>query len=437
MSRQPSPARMPEQRHAGPARAFTLIELLVVMVIMSIMASALMAVLGIAQRQARIANTRSIMMKVDQAIRLFRNDMKVYPWQTDLSGADSDPAKLGNNLAFRLAWKPADDSERTAYDQHFQADLRAIHAKFVYRTGQQIGLPGGDGSHAFRTPNIANEPYTTNILMEPSSLRVATPQQDDPTRAFIATRLDGYVMTRGLVLSRLADEVTSLRYIAGQLDVTAGGAAAVLTAPQGIDPALPADKAAHPEEDGRYADWYYKPDWPNVWHHGYHYVPYNKPGALGDDSRGPVLDGASIPDPVASPGVHPVQGFRADYLSDAFHRRADAGDRGEIDPTGNAILDAWGNPLVYVCAVSPGAKGYAHACDNGGGRIDERRYGLGPQGRDATSSLHSDIRSTAAAAYVLEFELWSAGQDGRIETGRDAAVNRDNVGVVAYAKGLE
>lgn len=416
-------------------RGFTLIELLVVIAILATLGGLLMAVLGITQKQARITGTKSILMKVDQAIRLFRNDMKVYPWQSDLSTAESDPGKLTNNLGFRLAWKPADDAERLAYTRRMQADLNAIHARFRYIDGQRIGQPNGDGTHAFRTPNVANKPYVTNILLEPSSLRVATPLQDDFTKSFVPTRLDGYVITRGLVLSRLADEVTSLRYIAGQLDVESTGDALSLPAPTGIDPALPEDKALFPEEDGRYASWYYRPDFPLVWQLGYLYVPYNRTGTLGDDSRGPVLDASSIPDPLNAPGAKPVQGWRAEYLANAFRIRQPGGS-GELSQDRDAILDVWGNPLIYVCAVVPGARGYGHACDNGGGGIDERRYGMAPRGRTATDALHSDIRSTAAKPYAFEFELWSAGPDGRFEVMRDAAVNRDNIAITSYNKGL-
>jgi prepilin-type N-terminal cleavage/methylation domain-containing protein len=417
-------------------RAFTLIELLIAMAILAMLGGMLMTMLNVAQRQGRITNTKAVLAKVDQAIRLFRTDMRVYPWQTDLSGAEGDPTQLTNNLAFRLAWRPADDAERLAYTRAFHADLRTIQGKFTYFTGDKIGLPGGDGTHAFRTPNVAYKPYVTNILMEPGSLRVGTPAQDGTTKGFIATRLDGYITTRGIVLSRLAEEITRLRYVSGQLDVTATGDSLTLPAPQGVDPAVPADKVRHPEEDGRYQSWWYQPDFPNTWINGYSYVPYNRAGAGGDDSRGPVLDGSSVPDPVGNPGGRPVQGWRSEYLSESFRRRTGPGSPGEIDATGTRILDVWGNPLVYVCAVVPGARGYTHACDNGGGGISEQRYGLGPQGRTETDLLASDIRGTAAKSQVMEFELWSPGPDGRVAVMRDDPVNRDNIAIIGYNRGL-
>jgi len=422
--------------------AFTLIELLIVVSIMALLMGMLMSFMGVAQRQAKQGNTHALLAKVDQGIRLFRNDMGVYPWQTDLSTADTDATKLTNNLGFRLAWLPANATAQQTYLTHFTADLNFIHAKFFYLNGQNIGVgaPNGDGTHAFRTPNIAFPPYTTNILLEPGSLRVATPQQDSFTNSFVQAGTDGYTVPRGQVLSRMASEVTSLRYIAGQLDVTATGDMLLLNAPQGLDPANAADKAAHPEEDARYASWCYLPSWPYVWHTSYTYVPYNRAGSLGDDSRGPVLSGASIPDPVNAPGVKPVQGWRADYLVDAFKVRAVGSQSGNLSPDRNVILDVWGNPLVYVCAVSPGARAYQQAGSNEDsvhGVPDEHRYGMEPKGRTATTLLHSDIRSTAAAGFVLEFELWSCGPDGKFDVMRDASANTDNISALPYNKGLQ
>lgn len=104
-----------------------------------------------------------------------------------------------------------------------------------------------------------------------------------------------------------------------------------------------------------------------------------------------------------------------------------------------SLLDAWGRPLIYVSTVTPGSMGHLPVL---GGHdratdTDERRYNMGPQGRMPTTSRASDIRTTASAAYVLEFELWSAGPDGLFDAMRDAAVNRDNIAVQPYNRGLQ
>src|SRR4051812_26975940 len=98
----------PHMRSSRHARAygFTVIELLMVITIISILTGMLMTIMGMARRQGRIANTKATLIKVDQAIRLFRTEMRVYPWQVDLGVPPAEPAAWTNNLAWRLAWKP-------------------------------------------------------------------------------------------------------------------------------------------------------------------------------------------------------------------------------------------------------------------------------------------------------------------------------------------
>ena len=410
--------------------AFTLLELLIVVSIIALLTGLVSVLLGIAGRKARQVNTLAIMAKVEGAIRLFRTEQRTYPFQTDLSTADTDPSKWTNNLGFRLAWAPT-DVERAAYAVKVQSDIAVIKKAFFFHTGQKTGLydgvpigpgkPTGDGTHAFRAPDLwKNSIYVSNLLLGRNSLL-------QPTVNF--TTLNGgahrYLPPAGwfsygqsartgtaLVLTRLAEERSTIAFLAGDLPVTA---------PTGIDPANAADKADYPDEDERYPLLTYSREG-DVVVNGYQYVAYNS----GSDARGPVLTKAAA----ASAG------WRADYLAGVLRKQSGPGAPGNLDPTGEIVLDAYGRPLIYVSRVLPGMRAYCNPI-GGGGMDDAARYRMGRQGRRLTTSLNSDLRSTAAAPFVHEFELWSAGPDGRFAHLRDDPGKRDDIPLLPYNRGLQ
>lgn len=134
------------------------------------------------------------------------------------------------------------------------------------------------------------------------------------------------------------------------------------------------------------------------------------------------------------------RGFARDYLGD------------EVSPKemrGDAIIDRWGQPLVYVCPVLPGLR-RCYALDSMGRSVDDGKYwrpdaaelidgdtyGLGQHGRAETTSLASDVRTTAACAYDLKPEIWSSGPDRRCAAQRDDHANADNISVELYTRGL-
>lgn len=410
--------------------AFTLLELLIVVSIIAALTGMLSVVLGIAGRKARQVNSLAIMAKVEGAIRMFRTEQRTYPFQTDLSTADADPSKWTNNLGLRLAWSPT-DAERTAYAAKVQTDLAVIKKAFFFHNGMKTGLydgvpigpgkPTGDGTHAFRAPDLWNNTvYKSNLLLGRNSLL-----QPDLNFTTVNGGAHGFLPPAGWfsygqssrtgsaqVLTRLAEERTTIAFLAGDSPVTA---------PVGIDPAVPADKADYPDEDERYPLLAYKIAG-DVVVNGYQYVPYNG----GTDARGAVLTTAGA----AS------SGWRAEYLAGVLRKQSGPGAPGNLDPTGEIILDAYGRPLVYVSRILPGMRAYSHPI-GGGGRDDAERYRMGRQGRRATTSLNSDLRSTAAAPFCYEFELWSAGPDGRFAHLRDDTANRDNIPLLPYHRGLQ
>jgi len=212
----------------------------------------------------------------------------------------------------------------------------------------------------------------------------------------------------------MADEISTLRYLSGQLPVEA---------PQGLDPTIPADKALRPNLDARYVSLCFQ-NGGSIAYTAYRYVPYNKPGAIADDSRGPVLTTAAAQ----------AKGWRCEYLTDSLKIQSATGTAGEIDPSNTIILDAYRRPLIYVSTFTPGAKGLAYAL--GGDAIDEFDYGMQPVSRLATSDLASDIRTTSAPTYAMEFELWSAGPNGQFNHMRNGSSNLDNISLMPYNKDL-
>lgn len=409
----------------APRGGFTLIELLAVVAILGLLYGMLSVVLSVAQRQGKAANTKATMMKVDQAIRLFRTDMRVYPWQCDVGTAPAEPSIWSNDLAWRLAWNPppagsgtATDPDRLTYLRGFHADISQIQKRFRFVNGCNVPPTGdsSEGTHAFRN-EVQSAGSRTNLLVAAGSLQETIATLKGYARRWIpgTASLGNDCTGDAQALTRMAEEVTNLAYTAGQLPTQA---------PTGIDATLPEDKARFPAEDERYPAMVISSSSTLP----FRYLPYNKSGYYGNDSRGPVLTTVTAK----------ARGWRGDYLAVATRGDPASGTRVDVDASGEAVVDAWGHPLVYVCAVRPGVRGYMPALTTSifsGTR--EERYNLGPQGREATASLASDIRTTAGAAYVLEFELWSAGPDGRFAALRDDPVNRDNLALLPYTKGLK
>jgi len=124
-------------------------------------------------------------------------------------------------------------------------------------------------------------------------------------------------------------------------------------------------------------------------------------------------------------------GWGSDYL---------AGDIPARNIRDDAIVDAYGTPLLYVCPVTvriqggwvaPTLTAYPRAF-----LIRPEIWGFDGAGRDPVDSLATDIRTAAAPAFCDEFELWSLGSDRRGSPQRDSADNRDNISAGPYLKGL-
>lgn len=164
--------------------------------------------------------------------------------------------------------------------------------------------------------------------------------------------------------------------------------------------------------------------------------------ATGRDNSGSRL----LPTPASS--ARP--GWANDYLL------------GEVEAryrNGEAMLDAWGMPLVFVSQVHEGGRfARTYLFSSVVYRMDLRPYQLNRRGRSVLAAIdpatgtalaanppalpdpatlrHSDRRAYAAPGYDIDFELWSAGPDRLFGWMRDDVRNTDNVPLIRYDRNL-
>ena len=129
----------------------------------------------------------------------------------------------------------------------------------------------------------------------------------------------------------------------------------------------------------------------------------------------------------------PSLGWGSDYLRNDIPVRNIKGD---------AIVDSYGTPLLYVCPVvcrlqdtwvAPNIMPtYPRAT-----LVYAERFGFQGSGRVVTDILASDMRTTAARSFTNTFELWSLGADKRADPMRNNVLNNDNISAAPYLKGLK
>lgn len=370
-------------------KGFTLIELMVVIGIIFVLMAMMMPMYAMVQNSLLRSHTTYVISKVDAALRKFKTDYGVYPYQSaypDLAGGESI-SDHPNNLFFRLGM-PMDIVRRATV----VADMTTAASRFNYSVSPgslwDDGAIGSPGMTYVKADFAANPGYVAS---------------------------NGNQASGAVLLNRMARERMRLAVLAG--DVAVGGPV----------------------------------------------VCKSDTTVFANRTTTAVLSSSAQSSLIGS-GSTPRLGWTADYLGSDLERRFIAGD---------SILDAWGRPLIYVCQALPaigaganisavqfgmGAEGFAPRTGPGPGIIASNRPTLLGYGRirlsatdagdgkptpaDATyfpdpqSLLHSDMRYYAAPGFSTEFELWSAGRDGRFSFMRDDPANRDNLSVMPYEKAL-
>lgn len=333
----------------SPTRGFTLIELMVALGIVSLLTGMLMPVLNLAQRSAKSSNSRSVLAKIDIALRSFRLDAGALPFYATPAAGDDPSTGWDNELGFRLA-RTMSDSERTA----MQVDLAAVGT--AYATGGSAHITG------------------------------AMVDQFDNVYTLRGSRWSDVAMrsaAAAVILNRMGAERARVAILSGNTAIRA-------TVQNGGNP----------------------------W----------------TDAAGPLL---------TSPAS---RGWCDDYLSRDLPAKELQRD-GDGEPA--AILDLWGHPYVYYHPMINGVlggtvqftgfTGQVSGSDWSSwpkGHLSEAWFGLQPRPRAATTSLASDMRTTAAPSFTAEPELWSAGPDRTFDAMREHASNRDNLALTSYHRDL-
>lgn len=408
-------------------RGFSLVELLVAVGIIVLLTGMALPVYAVTKRQAERINTEATLRKLDAALRLFKTDIRVYPWDCRLQPGDptSNPVfdvaypdvraaapAWGNRLYHHLGTaSEAARADRIRQDADaargaFAYDLRKLTASGAPEVslGTNVALQenptAGTLAAGVTTPGYSIMAFRRSDAL-PYSFSGSTPNIDS------SYGLPAY-------LNRMAQERYALAMYAGAVRIT-GPALRTVTGPTGTVYA-----GSNPSAAARAA-------------------------------------GRVVPTPASA--AEP--GWSDDYLV------------GEIPPSqvrGPQILDLWGRPLVFVCQVLPGsrpAQAQLYGTDRVLRYVDPLDYGLGAVGRrslapfdpytqraleadaaqdpdtgeallpDPARPLASDLRRYAAPGMEMEFELWSAGPDGRFAWRRDDAANRDNLSARPYLAGMQ
>lgn len=178
-----------------PQRGFTLIELLIVISIIALLMGMVMTMMSSARAAAMKGATRAIMSKVDVALRLFKNEIGSYPWQTTYADV-----ALGEAPTNRLAWHLGTTmSKQQRLDQF--ADQDTASGQFHYAC-----VDPTQGGYVERTALLKEPAYRTTRLL---------PGHIDLSGAWYAASNN---ISYSRLLNRLAEERARLALAVGNTD---------------------------------------------------------------------------------------------------------------------------------------------------------------------------------------------------------------------------
>jgi len=356
------------------ATGFTLIELLITISIVVFLTGMMMPLLTLAKRSALKTVTMSTMAKTEAAVYQFKTDFKGYPYYQMTNLVDG--AAWSNSLNYNIG---TDIS--TAEQAAVKADMQTASGDYGY------SILGGPSIGASSTQTFVESDLAANGWTWSSGSLVFTYPAGPFANCMLLNRLGSERANEMMLIGEVPGY--GVKMLTQTCTATSAGVTQTIT-------------------------------------------------RVGRDLSSTPL--------VSSPQSINAPGWAKDYL------------QGEVDAKylqGNVILDAYLNPLIYICQVTPGVEytwgdiynTYVDISNPSG-------YGLAPVGRqtlesyvpgtstpitgdpatlpDPTNLMHSDMRYWAAPGLELEFELWSAGPDGKMSYWRDDPSNRDNISCEPY-----
>jgi len=418
----------------APGRhGFTLIELLMVVAIITTLMAMAMPIMGIAARAARRTATEAILNKVEAGLMSYGREMRSFPFQAEYPVVGPSERWQAATFVNRLGHFVATDLPAADADK-VRADVEAATAAYRYELVLEATPEANSGRFAmdWGASEASAGPLAIGagqVLWEQLTGRgnpvhiwgLGDPFTMDGNGKRMALNLPVAMM-----VNRLFQERARRAMLSGHLAITG-------------------TRAMRPPVNGAY--------------------PARAYPACEYDKRGTRVLAAGALQSTAKPG------WAVDYLGTDLEPRARRDE---------SIIDAWGNPLVYVHQLNPGIERSPFMNSSAWSPVvpfDTRFYGMrgrpqfpadlvlspaaelgldgriplsgedcgwgGPTPVDPTyfpsvgSLLDSDMRYYAAPAHVRDFELWSAGPDGAFCWRRSDLANRDNIAARRYAKGLE
>jgi prepilin-type N-terminal cleavage/methylation domain-containing protein len=374
---------------------FTLVELLIVMAVVATLVGMAFPLLTMAQDKSKRSATLATMGKVDTALRLFKQELLVFPYQRTY------PADGINGWSNRLAYHLGTDID-PADAAKVKADMATAAAQYDYPIMNRRE-PAPTSVHMFRA-NRLDGATITDITGKVFPMGDVMPLRWELNAGVYRpvyprnTGSDGRLTLQpaAALLNHLAAERARLLILSGNIDAVG------LRVPDSRSPNL---ASVH----------------------------------TGRDCSGSRL----VPSASAVSGGQP--GWAVDYLGESVAARS-------IDPGTGAILDGWNRPLIYIGQVLHGVRGSMMRFDMfSSNDLKTVEYGMDTRGRvrldsalpadpprlpDPANLLHSDLTAYAAPGQEHEFELWSGGRDGRFSAMRDDPMNRDNVSYQRYDRSL-